>query len=364
MSPMVCRHAAAADKAALLKVCEKRDPCAKGRFSADLADPACSWVAGLEGSDIVGAACLKFEPETRLGKVLTLCAKGAENEAGPRLKALLKELLSQVRSSKAADIVYSTTRTLTAAEQAATVEAGFKPLGVFPGAPSLDGGPVSGLTAWFADGVLSKLRHAGFALHPAIAPFYALAAEACGLPRLAVAEPPRQAFPDAIPALELVAAPRFAAERFRRLRARRSLSVNFYPFSEPNVVVLSADEAVQVFASLQPELGFATILGERLAASVHPVKLYHAASSLLQAAGASYIEAINDAADLAGVECILGAGFRPCGYFPCLKLSAAKRRDFVVFALSEKAPSLSDAPEMHRPYLQAYLQARKEVRPG
>ncbi|MFA6318465.1 MAG: hypothetical protein WC943_13735 [Elusimicrobiota bacterium] len=361
---MTCRVAGPADKAGLLKVCEKRGLAAQ-RFSADLADEDCSWVVGIEEGAIVGAACLKFERETRLGKVLTLCGQGPESGRGPRLKALLAALLDQVRASRSADIVYSTTRTLTASEQAATVEAGFKPLGVFPGARSLDGGPVSGLTAWYAEGVLGRMRHADFALHPVIAPFYALAARACGLPAAGdPGDPPAlPAFPDALPALELVAAPRFAAERFRRLKARRSLSVNFYPFTDPDVVILSPDEGVQVFAGLDAGLGFATILGERLTSSVHPVKLYREVVGLLRAAGASYIEAINDAADAPGIDCILRAGFRPCGYFPCLKLSGTKRRDFVVFASSDFRPGVHEAPSMHRPCLEAYLASCGQARP-
>ncbi|MBI4678624.1 MAG: hypothetical protein HY748_13685 [Elusimicrobia bacterium] len=364
-SPPTCRPATRSDQAALRKLCEARDPSQRERFVAELSDKACSWVVGLVDGAIVAAGSLKLERDTRLGKVLTLCARGSEWERRGHLQGVLAALLDQIRSSDAADIVYSTTRTLAIEEQLATVDAGFKALGVFPGARSADGGSVSGLTAWFAEGVIKTLRHADFALHPAIAPFYALAGEACGLPpapktdaAASAAEKSLSAYPDVLPPLELIDAARFAAERFRRLKVRRGLSVNFYPFSEPNVVILSADEGVQVFASLQPELGFATLIGEHLRSSVHPVRLYREAVRLLEAKGAAYVEAINDAADAASIECILRAGFSPCGYFPCLKLSAARRRDFVVFAHS-RARSIAHAAAhpLHLRFLAEYLKA-------
>ena len=176
-------------------------------------------------------------------------------------------------------------------------------------------------------------RYADYELHPAVRPFCELARASLGFAPLpkAVAPPiPDSSAP--IPLLEIIEAPAFAAEYYQWLNNLRKLSVNFYPFQTPNVLVTSPDRKIEVFAAVPPELRFAAIIGERLRVSAHPAKLYTKVAELLRQTGAAYIEIINDASDVLGIECILQAGFSPCGYFPALKSAGDVRRDFVVFA--------------------------------
>ena len=75
------------------------------------------------------------------------------------------------------------------------------------------------------------------------------------------------------------------------------------------------------------------------------------------------IEVINDAADVAGTECIMRAGFVPCGYLPCLKHAGDKRRDYVVFTRSYEYftyPRLK-VNSLYLDYLKAYCKARASV---
>jgi hypothetical protein len=163
-----------------------------------------------------------------------------------------------------------------------------------------------------------------------------------------------------LPPLEVIQAPLFVAEQFRALRERRKLSVNFYPFQAPNVLVTSPDQAISVFAAVPPELGFAAIIGEHLKTSINPVVLYRSVSSLLRQTGAAYIEIINDASDALGIEYILRAGFSPCGYFPALKSADDARRDFVVFARSLEPVDADHAamPDAFSGYLKEFLKAQ------
>lgn len=276
-----------------------------------------------------------LEPALRLGKVQRLFTVGPrEGRHAARVRAL-KFLVEKAAREGALDAIYTTTRHFTLEEQAATLECGFHVLGVFPNAIAADPNRLNGLTAWFADGVLMERREGGFALHPAVAPFYELARRQCGLPSLSAAspeEPPYAGRP--VPALELIEAPRFAARRFAKLQERKSLSVNFYPFHEPNALLTSPDQSVEVFATLAPERRLANLIGERLTLAVDPVELYRRVCGMLRERGIQYLEIINDAADAVGIECILRAGFAPCGYFPCLRRNGDTRRDYVVFARS------------------------------
>lgn len=388
---MTCRWATPSDDPAIRALCAGRPAAAKDRSSLPRPSGIASafrdaveaggrasrpssgmastgretaWAVAEEDGAIVAAALVSVEPATRLGKLQSLRADGPAERRPPRLRDLAGFLTRHFQEAGTVDLLYGTTRNLSMEEQSATVAAGFKVLGVFPGAVAADPTATTGLAAWYAPGVLADKRHADFALHPAIAPFYDIAASQCGLASLPPAAQPLgpAAFPQPeAPApsralLEVIDAPAFAAERFRRLKERRSLSVNFYPFTDPNVILMSADESIQVFASLSREVRFATIIGEHLRAGTDPVQLYSEALRLLHGHGALYIEVINDAADAAGIEYILRAGFSPCGYVPCLKLLGDKRRDFVVFANSKETAVQPgrDHPE-HRRFFEEYV---------
>lgn len=292
------------------------------------------WVLAEESGEPAAFAALSLELPLRLGRIDLMGSRGETSSRRRRLDELMRFVMSELARRAELDVVYSTTRSLTLEQQASTLECGFKVLGVFPNAASADSSNrINGLTVWHAPGVLEEKRHSGFALHPAAAPFYELARRQCGLAPLRAAERPALAGGAApLPELELIEAPRFVAERFRRLRERRSLSVNFYPFQEPNALITSPDQSVEIFAMLLPEKRYANLLGERLAAAVDPVELYRRAVAMLYDRPIHYIEIINDAADAAGMECIVRAGFSPCGYFPALKLAGGIRRDYVVFA--------------------------------
>lgn len=291
------------------------------------------WVLSTEGEEPVAFIALSLEPPLRLGRIDLMGARGEPAPRRRRLDAAMRFVMEEVSRRGELDVLYSTTRNLTLDQQASTVECGFKVLGVFPNAASADVNRINGLTVWFAPDVLERKRHCGFPLHPVASPFFELARRQCDLPPLPAAPRPELLGAAApLPELELIEAPRFVAERFRRLRERKSLSVNFYPFQEPNALIVSPDQSVEIFAMLLPEKRYANLLSERLTAAVDPVELYRRAVAMLYDRPIHYIEIINDAADTLGIECIVRAGFAPCGYFPCLKHAGNMRRDYVVFA--------------------------------
>ena len=141
----------------------------------------------------------------------------------------------------------------------------------------------------------------------------------------------------------------------------------FLPFETPNILFTSPDGKVEVFVRLVKETRFACILGEHITGAVDPVRLYRDVAAALYASRIIYIEVINDAADALSTECILRAGFVPCGYLPCLKQAGEKRRDYVVFARSYEYftyPRLK-VNSLYLDYLREYCKARAvDVDPG
>jgi hypothetical protein len=272
---------------------------------------------------------------------------GEDMAPGAVLRALVDFAVASIQETlKWADILYCTTRTVTWDEQRLTRDAGFKVLGIFPRAethaPRAGKGEsgFSGLTAIFLGDTLSRRRHSGFGLHPAIQPFFEIVRGQLGLEALPAASVQSAPATGECPTLELVQASNFVARRFQKVRERKSLSVNFYPFTEPNALIMDPDQRVEVFVNIIREIRFATVIGERVSLPVDPVTLCREIARILHENGVTYIEVINDAADAAGLECILRAGYAPCAYFPALKKHASQRRDYVVFARSwEPLPS-------------------------
>jgi hypothetical protein len=293
---------------------------------------------------------LLSQKEHGLCKLHQMGVDGAESAAA--LPPLVDFSVAAVRDTqKWADIVYCTTRTVTWDEQRLTLDAGFKVLGIFPKAEvharrsGEDGSGFSGLTALFLGDTLSRRRHSGFALHPALQPFYEIVRGQLGLEVLPPA-PTQLSLPPGAqrPMLELIQARNFVARRFQKAKERKALSVNFYPFTEPNALVTDPDQRAEVFVNIIREICFGTVIGEHVSLPVDPVALCQDIAQILHDNGVTYIEVINDAADAAGLECILRAGYVPCAYFPALKKHAGRRRDYVVFAKSLE-PLASSPPK-------------------
>lgn len=334
------------------------------RLEAGLGRKDQLWVVAERHGALEAFVSADLEPDNRLAKIQRMAAAGIGAARGKLLSQALGFLMREIVRSESFDVCYSTTRTLTLEEQAVTLEHGFHILGVFPTARSADENRLNGLTAWYADGILTGKRYSDFALHPVVEPFYELARRQCGLKALPKAAAPVRPQPqDGAPALELVEAPLLVAERFKRLRQRRNLSVNFYPFQSPNALLLSPDEKVEVFATVSRRHRFTTIIGEHLSASLDPVALYREVARILYESGVRYIEIINDAADTAGIDSIRRAGYSPCGYFPCLKNAGGLRRDYVVFAKSFEFFTYKPLPvhPLYTRFLQEFCRARNTV---
>ncbi|MEK7743966.1 MAG: hypothetical protein AAB578_06225 [Elusimicrobiota bacterium] len=325
------------------------------RLKEEITRPERWWTVAERDGEIGALVSLTLDAQNKVARIHRMIG---ENES---IAGALAFLMKRVESQGAAEVVYSTTRNLTLEQQELTLKNGFKVLGVFPNAVYADPGRLNGLSAWFAPGVLDSRRRADFKLHPVIAPFYEIARKQCGLSKLALCEAPEPpGGGEGVPELEMISAPRFVAERFRQLKARKNLSVNFYPFAKPNILLTSADGKAEVFVHMVPRTRFAGILAEHLTAAVDPVRLYAEVCRMLYESRVIYVEAINDAADSQGIECILRAGFTPSGYLPCLRQASDGRRDYVVFARSYEYftyPKLK-VNSLYLDYLREYCKAR------
>ena len=299
----------------------------------DLESPKSVWIVADDRGSLLAAMSIQLDRENRLAKINRLLLDPAWEGSSQVLHQALPLLVNYL-GEKGIEVLYTTTRTLSLAQQQLTLKMGFEMLGIFPNAQGADPLKLNGLTAYFFGDVLRARRRADHGLHPKIAPLYELVRESCGLEALPATSAPdlSGATYEALPRLETIFAPDFVAHRFEKLKERKSLSTTFYPFQEPNALLSDPGQRVEIFVKLVPERRFAAILGERLDLAVNPTELYHEVALMLNARGISFIEVLSDAADVVGLECMTQAGFVPCVYFPAFKHQGDFRRDYIVLA--------------------------------
>jgi hypothetical protein len=293
-----------------------------------------AWIVAEREGAMLAVLSILIDRENHLAKLERLVVDPSWEQSEQVLREAMP-LLRTYLGERAVEVLYTTTRGLTFAQQEMTLKTGFRVLGIFPFGKGGETLKIQGLTAYYFDGVLEKRRRSDFPLHPIVAPFFDICRRECGLPPLVLAPQPevRGSF-EKLPPLEFIYAPGFVAHRFNRLKERRTLSVHFYPFSVPNVLITDPQQRIEIFICMVPEIRFATIIGEHMDARVHPTELYHHVSQMLNHQNISYIEVINDAGDDQGIEAIFNAGYLPTAYFPALKRQGDQRRDYVVMARS------------------------------
>lgn len=323
------------------------------------------WIVGEDQANIVATASVRIDHEQGVARLFEIRVLSEDENRIMILQDSIRFLIERVLEKyPEIDIIYSTTRALTLKEQEATIDLGFKILGVFPSAMTLDPSRLNGLAIRFGKDVMEKKRFGGFSLHPGIARLFEIAREETGLRKLPYADlslyPP---LPDSpVPPLEFIEAPKFVAHQFQSLRERGFLSSNYYPFQEPNILVTDPAQSIGVFVEHFANDRFATINGEHMKAFVNPVDLYKTVGRMLYERNVAYIEVVCDAADVTGIDAILKAGYLPCAFFPALKRHGRSRRDYVVFARTyERVWEVQ--PDIHPrylDYLKQYFKAEAE----
>ena len=292
------------------------------------------FIAKDEKNKVVASALVSYDQDNLLAK-----AFGAVVRSEVRGRGLMEELLSfgidYVRANTpGVDVIYSTTRTVNEAAQTLTEKLGFKKLGIFPNAHRTSEYETHGLAAIIYPSALEK-RNTNYMIHHEMENLYKIAAGEVGLPMLEplVPESPSKVLIDP-PELEVVRSPKFVTHRYGMLKAENKLEFEFFPFRQPNLVVISPDLSVELFCYLSDADGFCAIVGGMMPTNVNFTQLFLQTNKLLRDAGARYIEVIVRADRPKILESIIRAKFIPCGFFPAFQLIGEKRHDFMVFSRS------------------------------
>ncbi|MDD4005026.1 MAG: hypothetical protein PHW69_07485 [Elusimicrobiaceae bacterium] len=296
------------------------------------------WLVGEHDGKIIASLFFAIDPAQRLAKaggavVSRLYRK--HNLAYTMMKIIQENLIK----TRAIDIVYGTTRTVSTAPQYLTEHLSFTPLGIFPNAHKVYENETHTLSCWFSPDAWKK-RKKPVRLIEEITPFYDIACRALAEKKVelgpagVVALPPaeRKGRVELIP-FEFLDAERFVSERYKKFKSDGMFENMYVPFHEPNALLISLDQKTEIYLHIEPLDRYCMILGGHTDVDDASLVLRSAAQELRKH-NTSYIEVLIDAYSPQLQRQALDARFMPSAYFPMMLLSGRKRLDRLAFSMS------------------------------
>lgn len=320
-----------------------------------------------EKGQIVGSALAAYDSENLIVKIFGVVVR---NEC--RGQGLMTNLLSfgidYLRAlPSGVDIIYLTTRTVNEAIQTLTEKLGFKKIGIFPNAHRTNEYETHCLAAIIYPEALEK-RNDNYKIHHEIESLYKIVSSEVGLNELTPLVPDKPSKPLIAPGeLEVVKSPKFVSYRYQFLKREKLLEFEFFPFHQPNLMIISPDQSIELFCHLSAVDGYCVIIGGKMPNNMDFSELFLRANQLLKDAGARYIEVIVRADRPKILDSILKAKFIPCGFFPAFQKIGDRRHDFLVFSRSFEIFDFQNVKlkGLNQVYLEEYFKAwkRKSLNP-
>lgn len=314
-------------------------------------------------SQVIASVLIRYDEENLIAK-----AFGAVVRSECRGQHVMENLLSFAidylkKHTSGVDVIYSTTRTVNEAAQTLTEKLGFKKLGIFPNAHKTNDYETHCLAAIISDEALSK-RHGEYRMHHEVHSLYEIVKGEVGLNDLEsiIPEKPSREL-IGLKDLEVVSSPKFVLYRYNVLKKENKLEFEFFPFHEPNILILSPDQSTELFCYLSPLDGYCAIIGGKMAKDLDFSELFIKANKLLRDHGARYIEIIARADKPKILDSMLKAKFIPCGIFPAFELINGKRYDFVILSRSFEIFDFQNVrlKGINQVYLEEYFKTWKKM---
>jgi hypothetical protein len=327
------------------------------------------WIIAKSKDLIVASVVFRYDEQNTLAKVY-----GAVVHEKYRGKNLTEKLIhfgfdGLKKIKKPAQVLYAVTRTVSPAPQKLTLNLGFKKVGIFPNVHKTDLYETHGLTVILSQQALES-RFQNFELHPAISNLFEIVRKQCGLPRLEIAKvefsfskiKSKKRNLD----LEAIHAPGFVIHRFNVEKKGKNKHNWYFPFHEPNLLLTSPDQKIEVFCYLSAKDKHCVIIGVRDVNKIGLQIILNSAMWVLHEIGARYIELILRADDLKTIDTVIKTEFIPCAYFPAMYLSEKMRYDFVVFSRSFEILNFKNMKldGVNKQYLLQYFNLWKETSIG
>lgn len=311
---------------------------------------------------IVGSVLACYDQENLIAKAFGAVVRTEYRGHGVMESLLAYGIEYLKKNTIGVDVIYSTTRTVNEAAQTLTEKLGFKKIGIFPNAHRTSEFETHCLTAIITPNAIEK-RYKNYKLHHQLESLYDIVAGEVGLDKLESIEPetPSKTLqsPDV---LEVIQSPKFVAYRYESLKAEKKLEFEFFPFHQPNLVIMSPDQSIELFCHLSND-GYCVIIGGMMPGHLNFAELFLKSNKLLRDVGARYIEVIVRADRPKILESVMRAKFIPCGFFPAFQMINNQRYDFLVLSRSFEIFDFQNVKlkGLNQVYLEEYFKAWKRV---
>jgi hypothetical protein len=257
--------------------------------------------------------------------------------------------------------IYTTTRTNSIGPQLVFLRNEYLPLGIFPNAHKLREYETLTLFARHRPDALQR-RVSLEAVPAEVSGLIGVLRDRCGIDTRCDFMPSPSGLDTRAPNLdfELIHAPEFVKRRFNAVT--NDDYDRFYPFHQPNLLMISTNGEVEIYAFFSPQDHYCAIVSLN-------VPIYELAGRMgglldqLKEAGVSYIELLLGLQHGKSIDAASEAGFIPSAIYPAMRENAdGKMEDFVVLSRTLEPLNfrgMSIAKEF-KPYVDQYVNLWKK----
>lgn len=336
-----------------------------GLLKAFIQNPHNYWFIAEAGPHLIGSMVFEYDPHHKIAKAFG-AAISPQFQGHHIAQEMMKYSLQFMNedTNSGVEVCYAVTRTVHSSAQILTQKLGFKKLGIFPNVHKTTTYETHCLAAYFEKDTLKK-RHINFKLHPSILPLYKLASPEVGLSPIPVAKIFAEVQNANITPFEFetINAKKFVVERFNKMKNEGRLDNSFYPFHQPNYLITTPDQSVEIFLYINESDRHCVIIGVSLDQDKTDqyFQLMKQITDIVRGLGVRYLETIVRADNLGHIDNLLKAKFIPCAYFPAFQLINETRFDFVVFSRSFEIFDFSNIQleGLYKDYLNLYYKSWK-----
>ncbi|MCX5787468.1 MAG: hypothetical protein NTX64_03000 [Elusimicrobia bacterium] len=291
------------------------------------------WLLASDGDQAVGSMIFTFSRGIQLAKVFggVVADEYRRQDVAESMMAVGMEAL--IGPMSAARTIYATTRTVSLGPQRLAEKTGFKKLGIFPNVHRVQRSETHTLAVYFPEGALAS-REKAPRLPLVLKPFFQLVRRETGLPEAEYLDLPIPTDGGETQAdFEVVQAPQFIWRRYQKIKQAGRLWLDFFPFTQPNLLLVSRDGRTELYLYRSPKDGHCVLTGAR-SESLELFRVLDQGAAFLEEMGVRYLEILIDASEAEMIAQALGARFLPSAYYPAMRWEKGLGRDYVILSRS------------------------------
>ncbi len=278
---------------------------------------------------IAGSVVIQIDHQEKIGKLEAVVSHPEYRKSGIA-KMLIKTATERaLNGEEPLNSVYTTTRTVSLGPQLMCLDAGYIPLGIFPNAHKLKQYETVTLMARYRTGVLDRRVPVEGISKKIASLWYAMNGHtrSQSVPEMLPSE--RFSAPGPDLEFEIIEAEQFVTRKFRE--HRRTPRKSFYPFHSPNVLFVSTDGSVELFAHLSRRDRYCTLISLNVSFRSLRHKMVNLLE-LLKEHNAEYIETLLPMSDHTSIAAMLDDDFLPCAIYPAMREIDGTLHDYIVMS--------------------------------